>query len=78
MQQKIVSQSKSLEIDMNLEATPVGENGAGMVQVWSQLAALTIQLHDLQKVKKSVMRSSAPHVEQKDTIRMNVHIFNSI
>jgi hypothetical protein len=73
MQQKIVSQSEALEIAMKLEASPVGENGAGMAQVQSQLAVLTIQLQELVKGKeKHVRRSGASHVEQKVIIRMNV------
>jgi len=34
-QHKIVSQSEALEISMKLEASSVGKNGAGMVQVQS-------------------------------------------
>jgi hypothetical protein len=45
-------QSEALEITMKLEASPVGENGAGMAQVQSQLAALTIQLQELVKGKE--------------------------
>jgi hypothetical protein len=52
-QQKITSQSKALNITMKLEASPVGENGAGMAQVQSQLAALTIQLQKISKWKEN-------------------------
>jgi hypothetical protein len=37
---------------MKLEASPVGENNAGMAQVQSQLAALTIQLQEIMKGKE--------------------------
>jgi hypothetical protein len=42
---------ESLEISMKLEASPVGENGAGMAKVQSRLVALTIQLQELVKGK---------------------------
>jgi hypothetical protein len=45
-------QSKALEITMKLEASPIGENGAGMAQVQSQLATLKIQLQELAKGKE--------------------------
>ena len=37
MQQKIVTQSKALEITMKLEASPVGENVVGINQIQTQL-----------------------------------------
>lgn len=51
-QHKITSQSEALEIAMKLEASPVGENVAGMAQVQSQLAAFTIQLQEITKGKE--------------------------
>ena len=42
-------QTKSLEIVMKLEASPLGEIGVGMNQIQSQLVNLTIQLQDIKK-----------------------------
>ena len=33
MQQKLVLQTKALEIEMNLESYPVGDTGSGMMQI---------------------------------------------
>ena len=44
MQQKIVLQTKSLEIAMKLESLPIGETGVGMMQIQLQLTNLTVQL----------------------------------
>ena len=38
---------------MKLEASPIGDGAAGMVQIQSQLANLTIQLQDIKKGKES-------------------------
>lgn len=51
MQQKILTQSKALEIAMKLEATPVGEASIGMAQIQTQLANLTIHIQDMKKGK---------------------------
>ena len=53
MQQKIELQTKALELAMKLEASPIGDGAAGMVQIQSQLANLTIQLQDIKKGKES-------------------------
>ena len=53
MQQHIESHMEALELEMKLEASPIGDGAAGMVQIQSQLADLTIQLHDIKKGKKS-------------------------
>jgi hypothetical protein len=51
IQHKVVSQPESLEIEMKLEASPVGDGG-GMDQVETQLASLTIQLAEMTKGKE--------------------------
>ena len=38
---------------MKLEASPIGDGAAGMVQIQSQLANLTIQLQDIKKGKEA-------------------------
>jgi hypothetical protein len=57
---------------------PCRRKWAGMAQVQSQLAALTIQLQELVKGKENVRKSGVSHVEHKVIIRMNVQLFNSI
>ena len=52
MQQKIVSQTKALEIAMKLESSPIGEIDAGMMQIHSQLTNITVQLQDIKKGKE--------------------------
>ena len=52
MQQKVASQAEALEIVMKLEASPIVETSAGMVQMQNQLANLTLQLQDIKKGKK--------------------------
>ena len=44
MQQKIESQIEALELVMKLEASPIADGAARMVQIQSQLANLTLQL----------------------------------
>ena len=51
MQQKITTQSETLEIEMKLEASPIKETVVSMNQIQAQLANLTIQLEDIKKVK---------------------------
>ena len=51
MQQKILSQSEALELAMKLQASPVRETSARMMQIQSQLANLTLQLWDIKKGK---------------------------
>ena len=51
MQQKIELQTEALDLEMKLEALPIGNGAAGMVQIQSQLANLTIQLQDIKKGK---------------------------
>ena len=53
MQQKIESQMKAIELEMKLEASPIGDGAVGMVQIQSQLANLTIKLQDIKKGKES-------------------------
>ena len=38
---------------MKLEASPIGDGAAGMLQIQSQLANITIQLQDIKKGKES-------------------------
>ena len=52
MQQKVTSQVEALEIAMKLEASPIVEISAGMQQIQSQLANLTLQLQDMRKGKE--------------------------
>ena len=52
MQQKVVDQAKALEVAMKLEASPLQEASAGMAQIQSQLANLTLQLQDIKKGKE--------------------------
>ena len=44
MQQKIESQTKALELEMKLEASPINDGAKLMVQIQSYLDNLTIQL----------------------------------
>ena len=44
MQQKIESQTKALDLEMKLEASPIADGTAGMLQIQSQLSNLTLQL----------------------------------
>ena len=44
MQQNIVSQSEALDLAMKLEASLVGEIGARIMQIQSQLANQTLQI----------------------------------
>ena len=54
MKQNIVSKTEVLELAMKLESSPVGETSAGMIQIESQLANLTLQIRILQKgIKRS-------------------------
>ena len=43
------SQKKVLELEMKLEASPIGNVATGMVQIQSQLDNLKIQLQDIKK-----------------------------
>ena len=52
MQQRIVTQSKALEITMKLEASLVGEPTIGMNPIQAQLANLMLQLQDIKKDKE--------------------------
>ena len=52
MQQKIVSKIEALEIAMKLEASLVGEIGAGMAQIQLQLASLSLYIQDIKKGKE--------------------------
>ena len=70
MQQNIVLQSEALELAINLESSPVGDTGAGMMQIQLQLANLMLQLHDIKKEKISKRKCGVPDAEQRDTIRI--------
>ena len=48
MQQRIVLQTEVLELAMKLESSPIGEIGAGMMQIQSQLATI----EDIKKWKE--------------------------
>ena len=52
IEQKVASQAEALEIVMKLEASPITETSAGMVQIQNQLANLTLQLQDMKKGKQ--------------------------
>jgi len=51
IQQKVALQLESLEIEMKLEVSPVGDGGA-MTQFQTQFVALAIQLEELMKGKE--------------------------
>ena len=51
MQQKIVMKTEALELAMKLEASPIGDGVAGMIQIHSQLANMTIHLQDIKRGK---------------------------
>ena len=52
MQQNIAMQTKALELVIKLEASPIGDGSAGMIQIQSQLDNLTIQLQDIKRGKE--------------------------
>ena len=52
MQQKVTSQSESLEIVMRLEASPVSDSMMGMDQLQKQLVNITLELQSLKKGKE--------------------------
>ena len=52
MQQNITTQMEALELAMKLEASPIGDGVAGMIQIQSQLANLTIKLQDIKRGKE--------------------------
>ena len=52
MQQNILSQIEALELAMKLESSPVGETGAKIMQIQTQLANLTLQFQDIKKGKE--------------------------
>ena len=49
MQLKVASQAEALEIAMKLEASSITKTSVGMVQIWNQLANITLQLQDIKK-----------------------------
>ena len=53
MHQNIATQSEAMEIEMKLEDSLVGKNGAGMNHIQLQLANLTIQLQDIKKGREN-------------------------
>ena len=52
MQRNIESQTEALELAMKMEASPIADGAACMVQIQSQLANLTLQLQDIKKGKE--------------------------
>ena len=71
IQQKIVTQTKALDIVMKLEASPVGETRVGVDQIQLELENAMIQLQDIKKGKKFTNKCSAPDVAWKDIIKIN-------
>ena len=68
MQQNIVSQIEALEIAMNLEASPIGDIGSGMMQIshnWRTLQCSSRILREERKVKNNY---GAQDSKQTDTI----------
>ena len=53
MQQKIATQTEALELAMKLEDFPIGDGAAGMIQIESQLANMTIQIQDMKRGKEA-------------------------
>ena len=53
MQYNIISHSEALHLAMRLKASLVGETGAGMVHIQSQLAIMSLQIQDIKKGKES-------------------------
>ena len=51
MQQNIESQKEALELEMKLKSLSIDDGAAGIVQIQSQLANLTIQIQDIKKGK---------------------------
>jgi hypothetical protein len=52
MQQKVTSQSETLEIAMRLEASPLSDSTMEMDQLQKQLANITLKLQNLKKGKE--------------------------
>ena len=52
MQQKLTTQDEALEMAMKLEASPLAETSTGMTTLQTQLANLTLQIHELKKGKE--------------------------
>ena len=52
MQQKLTTQDEALEMAMKLEASPLAETSTGMTTLQTQLANLTLQIHELKKGKR--------------------------
>jgi hypothetical protein len=71
-----MSQSMALEIAMKLEASPIKDNSR-MMQIQSELAALTIQLVKITKEKRNMNMYGAPNEILEVTIKMNVQHFFS-
>ena len=44
---------EALELAMKLEASPIGDDATGMIQIQSQLANLPIQLQDMKRGKEA-------------------------
>ena len=49
IKQNIVSHTEALEFAMKLESSLVGETSAGIMQIQSQLAKLTLKIQDINK-----------------------------
>ena len=52
MKQKIATQMKALELEMKLEASPIGDGAIGMIQIQSQLDNITIQIQYIKRGKE--------------------------
>ena len=55
MQQKVADQQEALEIAINLETSPVGDN-SGIAQIQAQLAEMALELRDMKKGKSLLRR----------------------
>ena len=53
MQKNIESHTKVLELEMDMEASPIDDDAAGMVQIQSEMDNLMIQLQDIKKGKEA-------------------------
>ena len=55
---------------MKIEASPIGNDATGMIHIQSQLANLTIQLHDIRKKMKHKNIFGARSAEHMGTLRI--------
>lgn len=52
VEKNIEPQAKALELVIKLEASPIGDNNAGMQQIQSWLINLNLHIHDMKKSKE--------------------------